>query len=106
MSIPICPFLMQARASIPRLVVGWEDFRDGEKPASVTDGPLYPNPIEAPGVACIGSRCALWTEETQDAGFSASVIGYGGKPTGRGNCGQAPNREPWPDPAAQEVPRG
>lgn len=90
MSVPICPLLLQARASIPRLVVGWEDFRDGEKPASVTDGPLYPDPSQAPGVACIGSRCAWW-ESRED---------------GRGVCARNLEGKPWPDPAAQEVPRG
>lgn len=87
MPIPLCPLFVQARATMP----GAE---------------MYPDPTKAPGVACIGSRCAWWTQEEKTLSGVLSVTGYGGKPTGRGNCGQAPNREPWPDPAAQEVSHG
>lgn len=60
MSAPLCPLLMQARASLPELQ--WEhcEFNDGVAAAAPTKGPLYADPSAAPGVACIGSRCAWW----------------------------------------------
>jgi hypothetical protein len=86
MNTPLCPLMMQARATAPKLIVGWEDFRDGEKPASVTDGPLYPNPSDAPGVACIGSRCAAWVNRYPEQGS--------------GRCGMTPgDSQYFTDPA-------
>lgn len=77
MPTPLCPLLVAARTQIPKLVVGWEDFRDEEKAASVTDGPMYENPAEAPGVACLGSRCAWWRPSTEQpaAGGCGQVAG-------------------------------
>lgn len=58
MNTPLCPLLMQARASIP--------FATGIDPAEAPQ-PLkgdpwveYPQPALAPGVACVGSSCAAW----------------------------------------------
>ena len=66
MNTPLCPLMMQARATSADL--------------------YFPEPAKAPGVACVGSRCAAWVSRFPDQG------------TGR--CGMTPgDSQYFTDPA-------
>ena len=58
MNTPLCPLLMQARASIPWATGG--DPAEAAKPVGGAPWVEYPEPAKAPGVACVGSCCAAW----------------------------------------------
>lgn len=84
--VPICPLLMQARASIPELMYNGEVYESGPVACATTGGVLYPDPSQAQGIACIGSRCAAWNPS-------------GEKPT-TGHCGMGGiNAQRFADPA-------
>lgn len=102
MPIPICPLLMQARASIP-LMLNHYDITEGrgdpDGPAAGTPetaGPLYEDPSKAPGVACIGSRCAAWKPAPDDVAMVNGQKVYA--KSYRGRCGHLNGAE-YPDPA-------
>lgn len=98
---PLCPLLLQARATIPliRARVDVELIGNGnDDAASVTDGPLFPIPSVAPGVACLGSRCAWWESQPEVRPDAEGAL-QAAPPT-HGRCAQAPAADFRPDPAA------
>lgn len=97
MSAPICPLLLQARASMVFDVVTYGPMGEADMCSTVADRPLFTEPVSAPGIACIGSRCAWWDPEPDE-----TVREEGSRftrPTGRGRCGQTRGRN-FADPAA------
>lgn len=76
----LCPLFMQARASIPELVYNGEEYNQGPAACATTSGAFYPDPSQAPGVACIGSRCAAWVRLPAGDGrcgaFASAVITF------------------------------
>lgn len=87
----ICPLLMQARASIPLRegVADWGVLPSGAEVEGFVEQqrePMFHDPSQAPGVACIGSRCAWWKHSTEDRD--------------KGCCAQAPTWS-FPDPALE-----
>lgn len=88
MSAPLCPALLAAKAAIALPI---EDGRWFE----------YTDLTAAPGVACLGSRCAKWIP----AGAIPAPNAYTAttpppRDLTRGCCSDNPFAEPWADPAA------
>lgn len=65
--IPLCPLLLQARAGMVDTTFGPENAPSGTA--------LYSAPATAPGVACIGSRCAWWAGQLGTIGRCGGAVG-------------------------------
>lgn len=77
---PLCPLLMQARAALAlrELTADWFVMPAGhevEGAGVVQREPLFPDPSSAPGVACIGSRCAWWAGQPGTVGRCGGAVG-------------------------------
>lgn len=90
MSAPICPLLMQARASMVFDVVTYGPMGEADLCSTVADRPLFTEPVSAPGIACVGSRCAWWTPGQEKGDLTMLP---------KGRCGQAPKSTPFVDPS-------
>lgn len=87
---PLCPLLLQARAT-PTLVAASHSQRGM---TTMVHTATWPEPAEAPGVACVGSRCAWWEPETELDTFADDR-----ERQDNGRCAQAPGARWRRDPA-------
>lgn len=87
---PLCPLLLQARATATLVA----ESRTHRGLTTMTHAATWPEPAEAPGVACIGSRCAWWEPETELSAYDDDR-----RRQSNGRCAQAQGA-PWRrDPA-------